>query len=636
MNQDFSDHYSAQQQVERFVQRFVPSYQRLAYYAALPSVLTPELVHYLWSQFLRQHKVPWVAQVDLLLSDLCNPVGYEQYAIEPRVRAYLLAGMEAEIGKEQMEAVARLLLSYVRQLAQANPETLRHQELEFQQWSAMSCLADQRESMVEQLAQAFQKCVDCSQLDTEMAGKLQSDLDRLVRITQELSPQLKEYSSLLEYASLLQRLLNEGESIDPELLQRRFLVAPGVELVVPSVLIPGIEIENEDENGFWQLDDFEVVTIVPFTLKPFKFETATITVKSLTLEEIFKVVNTVIQAHTGENLTALQRKIIEGTWNKLTYAKIADTQGLPVSYVSKIGATLFQYLSEELGESISKTNAIAVFRGIIEKPLIKKSAGQAWRFEDSLSDGIDLEMVKIPAGEFLMGSLESELESRVNERPQHLVTVPEFYMGRYPITQSQWRSIASRPQITREINPEPSRFKGDKLPIENVSWNDATEFCQRLSTLTGQSYRLPSEAEWEYACRAGTTTPFHFGETISTEVANYNGDYVYGKGVKGVSQNQTNSVGSFKVANAFGLYDMHGNVWEFCQDNWHNSYEGAPIDGSAWIDFEEINNNVYVLRGGSWFGNPDVCRSAFRSRNGSDYFNNNVGFRVVYAPARTL
>ncbi|MFM6071877.1 MAG: formylglycine-generating enzyme family protein, partial [Dolichospermum sp.] len=167
--------------------------------------------------------------------------------------------------------------------------------------------------------------------------------------------------------------------------------------------------------------------------------------------------------------------------------------------------------------------------------------------------------------------------------PQHEVTIKPFSMGKYPITQAQWQAVAALPQVNQELKPNPSRFKGAKRPVERVSWHDAVEFCARLSNHSQRPYRLPSEAEWEYACRAGTITPFHFGETITTELANYNGNNTYGDGPKGVYRGETTEVGSFKIANEFGLYDMHGNVWEWCQDDWHNNYEGAPTDGSAWI-----------------------------------------------------
>jgi formylglycine-generating enzyme required for sulfatase activity len=172
-----------------------------------------------------------------------------------------------------------------------------------------------------------------------------------------------------------------------------------------------------------------------------------------------------------------------------------------------------------------------------------------------------------------------------------------------------------------------AKFFREKL---NDSWDEATKICAVLSTLTGRTYRLPSETEWEYACRAGTTTPFHFGETITTDLANYDGtddkenrwSGSYGKGPKGIYRRQTTPVGIFPP-NAFGLYDMYGNVWEWCQDTWHNNYNGAPNDGSAWID----GNDNHLMRGGSWLDFPKNCRSAYRNRSRS--MINYVGFRVV-------
>jgi formylglycine-generating enzyme required for sulfatase activity len=147
---------------------------------------------------------------------------------------------------------------------------------------------------------------------------------------------------------------------------------------------------------------------------------------------------------------------------------------------------------------------------------------------------------------------------------------------------------------------------------------------------------LPSEAEWEYACRAGTTTPFHFGETIDPQVANYDGDIVYGKGQKGLNRQKTTAVGAMKAANLYGLYDMHGNVWEWCQDHWHSSYRGAPKDGSAWINPESTEDSPRVVRGGSWnYGDPRICRSAVRNYIDAGNHNSFIGFRVV-CPARTL
>jgi len=253
---------------------------------------------------------------------------------------------------------------------------------------------------------------------------------------------------------------------------------------------------------------------------------------------------------------------------------------------------------------------------------------QASYFTEDLGKGISLEMVVIPAGSFQMGSPDTEEERSKSESPQHQVTVASFCLGKYPITQGQWQAVATLPQVNRKLDPNPSLFKGKDLPVEQVSWYDAVEFCSRLSQKTGKKYRLPNEAEWEYACRANTTTPFHFGETITPELANYDGNYTYGSGTKGKYRQQTTPVGSFKVANSFGLYDMHGNVWEWCADHWHSNYQGAPTDGSAWL-IDNDNYSQRMLRGGSWCYYPWVCRGAGRYCVGPDVRFYDFGFRVV-------
>ncbi|MBV6626580.1 MAG: formylglycine-generating enzyme family protein [Rivularia sp. (in: Bacteria)] len=250
---------------------------------------------------------------------------------------------------------------------------------------------------------------------------------------------------------------------------------------------------------------------------------------------------------------------------------------------------------------------------------------------DNLENKIQLEMVQIPHGTFLMGAPRGEDYTMHNEFPQHEVTVPTFFMSKYPITQAQWKAVANLPQVSKKLELEPSYFKGDNLPVEQISWYDAVEFCARLSNHTQKEYRLPTEAEWEYACRAGTTTPFHFGETITSELANYNALEIYATGRQGQNRRHTTDVGHFAVANAFGLYDMHGNVWEWCIDDWHNGYDDAPIDGTAWLRRFE-NNDKYsgkVLRGGSWFDVPEECRSACRSTYFAGYEYYFFGFRVV-------
>jgi formylglycine-generating enzyme required for sulfatase activity len=255
-------------------------------------------------------------------------------------------------------------------------------------------------------------------------------------------------------------------------------------------------------------------------------------------------------------------------------------------------------------------------------------------FVEDLGQGILLEMALIPPGQFFMGSPPEELERQANEGPQYQVTIAQpFFMGQYQVTQAQWAQVAKMPQVKQKLDAQPSRFDDNALfPVEQVSWLDAEEFCLRLSAHTKCTYRLPSEAEWEYACRAGTTTPFHFGETIATELANYDGS-IYGRGKKEKSPGKTTAVGTFP-ANAFGLYDMHGNVWEWCLDHFHNSYKGAPTDGSAWIYVKAKKNADRILRGGAGIVNPRRCRSALRSRDAADYRYYYIGFRVVYSPAR--
>ena len=269
------------------------------------------------------------------------------------------------------------------------------------------------------------------------------------------------------------------------------------------------------------------------------------------------------------------------------------------------------------------------FLGFDRRWLITRSQRANWGYIEPMSQDIGLEMVAIPEGSFLMGSPISEPQSYDSERPQHEVRLQPFYLGRYPITQAQWSIVVGYERVARKLYLEPSRFKGDNRPVENIRWQDAEEFCQRLSAKTGKDYRLPSEAQWEYACRAGTTTPFHFGKIITTDLANYDGNYSYNDSPKGKYREQTTEVGSFP-ANAWGLCDIHGNVWEWCADGWHENYTGAPSDGSAWLKNAKNSQNKpnKLLRGGSWVINPGYCRSASRNSITREYFSGNVGFRV--------
>jgi len=221
-------------------------------------------------------------------------------------------------------------------------------------------------------------------------------------------------------------------------------------------------------------------------------------------------------------------------------------------------------------------------------------------------------MVSIPGGTFMMGSPESEKERYNYEGPQHEVTISPFYMGKYQVTQAQWQAV---------MGNNPSNFKGDNRPVENVSWDDAVEFCKKLSEMTGKNYRLPTEAEWEYVCRAGTTTPFYFGDTITTDLVNYDGNYPYGAAPKGVYRKQTTDVGSFPP-NAFGIYDMHGNVWEWCVDGMRDYNKTAQTDPIG----PQEDGGSGVVRGGSWLNFARIARAAFRYYYVPGLSNSNQGF----------
>jgi formylglycine-generating enzyme required for sulfatase activity len=240
-------------------------------------------------------------------------------------------------------------------------------------------------------------------------------------------------------------------------------------------------------------------------------------------------------------------------------------------------------------------------------PLLVPQSSQI--LTELLPGNIKLEMVKIPAGSFLMGSADNDESAYGDEMPQHRVNLQEFYLGKYPVTQEQYQTI---------MGNNPSHFKDNpKNPVENVSWNDAQAFCQKLSEKTGKKYRLPSEAEWEYACRAGTQTRYYFGDDEMKL-----GEYAwYGKN----SGSKTHPVGK-KKPNNWELFDMHGNVWEWCEDGWHDNHENSPKNGTAWND-NHSQTKARVIRGGSWFIDPRNCRSAYRYY--FDYRYDYYGFRVV-------
>lgn len=223
---------------------------------------------------------------------------------------------------------------------------------------------------------------------------------------------------------------------------------------------------------------------------------------------------------------------------------------------------------------------------------------------DTYTNSIGMEFVKIPAGEFMMGSNYGN-----DEDPVHKVTIEEpYYLGKFEVTQEQWREV---------MGNNPSSFEGDSHPVESVSWDDVQEFIEKLNEKEGTNkYRLPSEAEWEYACRAGTTTRYYFGDDESKL-----GDYAWYSS----NSDETHPVGE-KKPNSWGLYDMHGNVWEWCQDSYHSNYHGAPSDGGVW---ESGGSSDRVKRGGGWINSAMNCRSANRRGDDPGSRDSSIGFRVL-------
>jgi formylglycine-generating enzyme required for sulfatase activity len=261
--------------------------------------------------------------------------------------------------------------------------------------------------------------------------------------------------------------------------------------------------------------------------------------------------------------------------------------------------------------------------------LVRRTPIMVPAVSETLGQGVALRLIGIRAGGFLMGSPPGEAGRFSDEGPQHRVMLASFWLGQTPITQAQWQVVARWPRVRLELNPDPSYFKGSNRLVEQVNWEEAIEFCARLSKSTGRTYSLPSESQWEYACRAGTTTPFAFGDTLTTELANYEANYTYGEGPKGETSRQTTNVGMFP-ANAWGLQDMHGNEWEWCLDHFHDSYQGAPADGSAWL--KGGDESTRLLRGGSWISFPGNCRSAYRNDYHPVTQLDDVGFRVCCLP----
>jgi formylglycine-generating enzyme required for sulfatase activity len=339
------------------------------------------------------------------------------------------------------------------------------------------------------------------------------------------------------------------------------------------------------------------------------------------------------------------KKSLGGTDNSID-TKITELQK-KLHTLDTSGSSALEKLQAQYDAQLADHSAIIakIAQKLTELPAVTATANKTTTPPEQLNKpylfdlggGIRLEMIYIPPGKFAMGAPTNEEGSSAAEKPQHIVTVTSFYLSKYLVTQEQYLAIMGK---------NPAYRPGAKLPVEQVSWHDAQEFCRRLSLKAGKTYRLPSEAEWEYACRAGTTTAFYFGNTIETHLANYRSrgskidqpvdhakqqkaqqkahQKAHQKALSETLIEKTSPVGKFP-ANRFGLHDMHGNVWEWCADTWHENYQGAPIDGSAWIG----ESDKRILRGGSWDNYARSCRSALRFKWAAENSNYYIGFRVA-------
>jgi formylglycine-generating enzyme required for sulfatase activity len=587
--------------VDAFVARFGHAgYRELAYHAALPLVLTPELVHYLRTKFLREANVPWEAEVDLLLSDLCSQVGYELYTLDTQVRAYLLAQMKGDAYWQQRQVeVAQVLITYVSHLSRIDPHR-RQRELDAQRLAAMTYLGDESCQQVTQEIAERLKQLESADVEGESPQSIRAELAYLTRLTQELSPQLEATPELVEWAALVQRLLRQPKAVTVEEVEQSYQV--GDYTFTPSAL----PIELPSATAPLAIAGF------PF-LKTLTFETGQ------WVEETDEAVATDWPPLETQTVQVAELYFADGS------ETVPETDSHAPAAETGPALTAFSFEVATIARDESS-----------REWQITRERRKAELYEEPLGEESTLEMVAIPGGSFVMGSPEDEPERRSREGPQHRVQVPEFFMGRYPVTQKQWAFVATLPQVQRALVPDPSHFKGAYRPVEKVRWFEAVEFCARLSAYTGREYRLPSEAEWEYACRAHTTTPFHFGDTLSPELANYRCFENYNDGATGDRIGETSQVGQFGVANAFGLSDMHGNVSEWCLDHYHDSYEGAPTDGSAWVDQNAGENKSRIRRGGSWLYYLRSCRCA--SRNSDTPLNSSYifGFRIICVVPRAL
>jgi formylglycine-generating enzyme required for sulfatase activity len=627
--EDLSPDQIAATQIEIFCDKYTKkdgqNYQILLSYAAFPLVLTPDLLYQIWANFSLE--ISWIGVARILLSPLCREIGYEAYEMDVSIRNELLK----ELADEELQKLGQFMLQYIEKRLTDTDESSQNIK-ERQRLTALAYTKpnqatkelvqklSNRINNYEDIREAFRWTTFIKTLANPLSEK---GFEPLLTLNNIIIKTAHDKTNTSEY----KKLIKDWQEEEPEFSQK--LGLPG------QIKLPVSE-PQIDPNLKYFLQRHNI------TLRNFDIEVAT-----LQFEED-------INDQEVDNERAKKLNFETVFVNKR--GEIIQTKPCEAYYYDEPLGTIPPTPLDKGGESSSPASSKKSKKSPIQNPESKIP---------------NLRMLYIPEGEYWMGSPEDEKDRDDSESPQHKVKISSFFMGQTPITEAQWRFVANLPQEQQELNPNPSD-NGDDHPVVNVNWQDAIEFCARLSRYTRRNYRLPSEAEWEYACRAlplekqsiqneseesfrfdnktfldnksvQKSFTFHFGETITSDLANYYGSVIYQEEPKGKNRRKTTRVRTFKP-NAFGLYDMHGNVWEWCLDPWHSDYKNnPPTDGRVW-DEENENDNRYqnildninvlmkdtrnhVIRGGSWPDNPRYCRSAYRDLNGIRY--DDFGFRVV-------
>ena len=647
---------------------------RLLLHAAIPQTLRPDLVNLLRVNFLPEAGRDASIDADLLFSPLCEHSGAGYYRMDTEVRRHAIALLDAvynPVPEPRSRRVARFLLAYAdscERRSPAGPDPLLREFLDIQRWVAIAFLDPARAAA--RFAEALQREVEVGATAVHL---------RLSGLAAALAIPLTGHAELIVYARGLDALVSGDVEYGRAIMQRlgdRELNIGGIRLTAPTrvlsafperlkpalsgirVFVVSADPDREIAAKLLDLMQREGAEVDWSAQEPVTIDGEALMIdgEPVTISRIRDPGQAIASANCALVLWSFaaaksefvrEQAIIALRQDKLLPVRLDDWPPAPelraIMHADLRGwrgdkeDQRFRKLFASIASMVEQATAVAVASAARRTPLPDLAV-----FRDVDAPWCP-EMVVIPAGQFLMGSPPGEAERQDNEGPQHKVTIAHrFALGRYAVTVGQYRQFVEATGHRHEGGvyvwtgsewkkdaskswQDPGFAQTEQHPVVGVNWHDAVAYCEWLAKETGQPYRLPSEAEWEYAARAGTTTPFSFGATISTDQANYDGNYTYGNGRKGEYRQRTVPVGTLPV-NPWGLYEMHGNVWEWVADVWHDSYQGAPVDGSAWTDGEGQNSSSRrVLRGGSWDDSPRFLRSARRNWGEPDYRSSTGG-----------